>query len=129
VKSFNKKKYVKLPKEAIKYCLRRKIPKDKIKEFKWCKDPISAYYNRLIIPYKRNSDGMIYGFNARLINEKLVTKFNPKYKKSLVHPLNISVYNLYNIDNEKPVYVVEGEFDSFCIKNLLSSSNQCKIPV
>lgn len=97
---------------ATKFCTDRKIP-----EKYWSKFYISLdgiYKNRLIIPFY-NKENKIYYYQARVLpnidygkygEDKYTCKMGKKF-----------AFNIHNIDNEKPVCIVEGPIDSMFIEN------------
>jgi len=117
VKSLSKKIFVNIKEnqDAVKYCKNRKIPKEIYEKFFWCKasKKEKAYGQMLIMPLYRNSDDAMYGFLGRSITEK-------KFHISLASKKNLKVGNLYNIDKDKIVYILESHIDSFFISNSIS---------
>lgn len=110
---------VKENKKAYEYLMGRKIPIDFIIEnkFKYCIEKYHAenmpYGNMITIPFIRKKDNKIYGFSSRSITDK-------KFHISLVDENNPKIYNIFNIDNNKPVYIFEGIFDSCYIDNSIA---------
>lgn len=80
--------------------------------------------NSLIIPLYIN--GKMYGFYSRNIKEKVFYTF--------IHPsaVGYKIWNWFNIDKDKPVYIFEGIFDAlsaykFGLKNVIACMG-AKIP-
>ena len=94
--------------DHLQYMRNRLVPKEIIKNClvytgnKW-------YNNYVVIPFI-NGD-RIYGFQARSIIEKsfYISKLN-----------DITILNYFNIDNDSNVYVMEGAFDAFHVKNAVA---------
>lgn len=93
---------------AINLCEERKIPEDIW--VKWFVATDGMYKNRLIIPFF-DDKGKIYYYQGR----SLFPNMEPKY---LSRPGDHnSIYNYYNVDNSKPVVVLEGPIDSNFVEN------------
>lgn len=105
-----------LCKKAIKICQDRYIPEEIYSKF-FVATPGegSVYSNRMIIPFY-NAEGEIYYWQARSINPH----HDPKYLNRLTSKSE-SVYNIYNIDKTKPVFITEGPIDSMFIENSIST--------
>ena len=104
VKTF--KKITKFEK-ACEYCVRRKIPEAVWS--KWFYSIDGFYKDRIIIPYYDNNNE-IYYYTGRSLNPKNIVKYLSRRGENLN-----SCYNLYNIDNSKPVFIFEGPIDAiFC---------------
>ena len=100
--------------QAKQYCINRKIPESIWSKFFVCTGKC-LYQNRLIIPFFDNKNN-IYYFQGRALSDKQQIKYiNRKVNK------NNSIYNLYNIDKEKPVVVLEGPIDSMFIENAVAT--------
>lgn len=100
-------------KEAIEYCKNRKIPEEIYKKFYWCYNKKSKFYNKLVMPLYRNNDNKIYGFVARSLTNK-------RFLVSFTSELNVRLYNIYNIDNERPVYILESMIDAYNVDNSIA---------
>lgn len=129
-KTLNSKFFKALPQEAIDYCIKRKIPKDVYSKFYWGVHPEKRWNNTMIMPLYRNSDNAIYGFVGRAIDKKKFVFI--RFSK------DNSIYNIFNIDNSKPVYIFESIIDSLVMPNsiaMLTSDindellNQIKNPI
>ena len=110
--------------KAVKYLIKRKIPKDKIKE---CYLGIDNYINpetkevlrlnhRIIIPYRCKDK--IYAFQGRTL---LDSEYVPKYL-TIKGKNDIKIYNFFDVDKNKRVYVTEGPIDSWFLNNAISVS-------
>ena len=98
-------------KEALEYCRRRKIPDEVIKKLKFCEMPKGTKHilnNMLIFPCYYD-EHRVYAFQGRSIEGK--TFFNHFPNESF------KVYNIFNVDLTKDVYIFESIIDSFCIPN------------
>lgn len=70
------------------------------------------YDPRLLIPFVKNSTKEIYAIQARsLINQE------PKYLTILLNKDYYKLYNYYNIDKTKEIYLLEGAIDSLFLSN------------
>ena len=98
--------------KAKQYCEQRLLPADIWKRFFVCTK--GMYENRLIIPFYDNSN-KIYYFQARsLLGQE------PKYLNRKCNKDN-NIYNIFNIDRDKPVVVFEGPFDSMMVENSIAT--------
>src|SRR4030066_164330 len=106
--------------------IKRKIPKDKIKE---CYLGIDNYINpetkevlrlnhRIIIPYRCKDK--IYAFQGRTL---LDSEYVPKYL-TIKGKNDIKIYNFFDVDKNKRVYVTEGPIDSWFLNNAISVSGR-----
>jgi len=98
--------------EAIKFCQDRKIPEDIWKKFYVCSQ--EKYRNRLIIPFYNNKN-KIYFYQARIL-----PNYNDNGNKYLSRYGKKTSYNIYNIDRDKEVIIVEGPIDSMFIENSIA---------
>jgi hypothetical protein len=71
---------------------------------------------RLIVPYY-NKDGILVGFTGRAIGDSGLRYINVSLSDEQ------SFYGLDIIDHNKPVYVVEGAFDSMFLDNAIAVNN------
>ncbi len=96
-------------KDAIAWVLRRKIPESFSQTFFVSDNGI--FRNRVIIPFIDNNEN-IYYFQARTLGDDI-----PKYKNpvSNIKPL----FNIYNVDLNKPVIIFEGPIDSMFVENAI----------
>lgn len=95
-------------KNAIEYCMKRKIPENVWKKFFVAVD--GHYKDRLIIPFYDNKK-KIYYYQARALKKQ-----TPKYLNRLTEK-DKAIYNFYGIDIKKPVIVLEGPLDSLFVEN------------
>lgn len=99
-------------KNALDYCLRRKIPREVFNKFYVSTD--GKYRNRLIIPFY-TKDKTINFFQARdLIGN------TPKYLNRKINKENI-LYNIDFVNKEKEIISVEGPIDSMFIENSIAT--------
>jgi transcription elongation factor Elf1 len=115
---------------AVKYVLKRKIPRDKwhllyfapkFKKFtnsvtpKFV-EPIEGEHPRMIIPYFTPA-GKCFAFQARAYGEE-----DPKYYTIKVDETEEKIYGLDRVDYGKRIYVVEGPLDSLFLPNSIAVS-------
>jgi hypothetical protein len=103
--------------EAIDYLDNRKIPKPIYKDWFFVEKDINVevdFKGHIVIPLKRNIDGGIYGFNSRSIYEK-------EFRNYLFSENGLKIYNLYNVNIDKDIFVFESVFDSLYIENSIAS--------
>jgi hypothetical protein len=102
--------------EAVEYLRNRNIPEEIFKNWYYVPEDLDLEYNfagNIVIPLKRNSDNKFYGFTSRSISQK-------KFIIQLFSEEAYKVYNLYNVDLEKEVYIFESVFDSLYIENSIA---------
>jgi hypothetical protein len=98
-------------KQAFNYIRSRNITDDMIKKYNigFCYQ--GDYANRIIIP-SYNKDGEINYFTGRSYESKPFLKYkNPEAQKEII------IFNENLIDWDKPVFLVEGPFDSIFVDN------------
>jgi hypothetical protein len=103
--------------EAISYLENRKIPKQIYKDWFFVQSDIDLmldFKGHIVIPFKRNSDNKVYGFNSRSIYQK-------EFRNYLFSENGLKIYNFYNVDITKDIYVFESVFDSLYIDNSIAS--------
>jgi transcription elongation factor Elf1 len=115
---------------AVKYVLKRKIPRDKwhllyfapkFKKFtnsvtpKFV-EPIEGEHPRMIIPYFTPA-GKCFAFQARAYGDE-----DPKYYTIKVDETEEKIYGLDRVDYSKRIYVVEGPIDSLFLPNAIAVS-------
>jgi hypothetical protein len=97
---------------AYQYLVSRRVPDETIdKLLYYLSDEEKIVYNRSIVfPFYNKGFKTYYGFQSRQIINKFfhIELQNEDYPK---------IWNLFNIDNTKPVYIFEGFFDSIVIDN------------
>ena len=109
------KEFKELNKESIEYLKKRKIPEEYYKDFFYCNSIIEIKINNqvkkvdlrdfIIIPfYYRKNKNKLYGFQALKSNKKMFNIFLPDG--------NYKIWNLYDIDTNKTIYVSESIFDA-----------------
>jgi len=97
--------------KALNLCISRKIPENVWT--KWYVSTNGLYKNRMIIPFYDNK-GKIYYYQARdLVGNK------PKYLNRIQNK-DQALYNIYNIDKDKPVVLLEGVIDCLFIPNSIA---------
>lgn len=102
----------KLCKTAIDLCIKRLIPEEVwSKFFVALPGKGSVYSNRMIIPFYDNNEE-IYYWQGRALLEKQ----DPKYLNRLTDK-DEAIYNIFNIDKNKPVFITEGPIDSIFVEN------------
>ena len=105
------RKLTHLYKQAFNYLKSRNITNDMIEKYHIGYCDSGQYENRIIIP-SYNSDGEVNYFVARSYLKYTNRKYmNPQVDKNLL------IWNEHLIDWEKPVYLVEGAFDSIFLEN------------
>jgi len=98
-------------KQAYNYIKKRNITDDMVKKYRigFCYE--GKYANRIIIP-SYDKDGDLNFFTARSYEVKPFLKYiNPEAKKEII------IFNESLIDWDKPIYLVEGPFDSIFVDN------------
>lgn len=104
-------KYKGLLNNAIDLCISRKIPESVWK--KWFVSTHGLYKDRMIIPFYDSSDN-IYYYQARdLVGNK------PKYLNRIQNK-DEALYNIHNIEKDKPVIILEGVIDSLYVQNSIA---------
>jgi hypothetical protein len=113
--------------EAVQFCLKRKIPKEKFKQLYFVDDirkieQLSDKYKntlktkepRLVIPFY-DEKGLLVGVTCRALrNESL------RYVTIKINEDKPFIFGLDFIDRNKKVYVVEGPIDSLFIPNCIA---------
>jgi len=113
--------------EAVQFCLKRKIPREKfnrlyfIKNIKDIVQLSPSYANkittdepRLVIPYF-NNDGQLAGVTCRALRGESLRYIVIKVKEE-----DLQVFGLGEINKDKPIYVVEGPIDSLFLPNAIA---------
>lgn len=104
---------------ARQYLYKRRLPLPAIMQIKFCIDKTyeeGIYYNRIIFPLIRESDGYIYGFQARSLDGR-----EPKYL-TVVEPNHHKIWNMYNVNWNRKVYCLEGIIDAMFVKNSIAAT-------
>jgi hypothetical protein len=99
--------------QAYNYIKSRNITDEMCSKYNigFCKD--GMYENRIIIPsYNENHDVDYFVARSYLSKTKMKYK-NPEAQKEII------IFNEYLIDWDKPIYIVEGAFDSIFIDNAI----------
>ena len=98
-------------KQACNYIRKRNINNEQIRKFNigFCRNGL--YENRIIIP-SYDVDGNVNYFTSRSFISNIKPKYlNPEAQKELI------IFNEKHIDWEKPLFLVEGVFDSIFLEN------------
>ena len=111
--------------EARRYLEKRNIPQDRLCDFYYCEkfkewtnsvqqtfDSTSHEESRIIIPFY-DREGNCFGFQGR----SLSLKAKIKYITIILEKGLPKIYGLDKIDETKPIYIVEGPFDSTFVDN------------
>ena len=77
-------------------------------------DTISRDESRIIIPMY-NEDKILIGFQGRSLGPNSV-----KYITVMINEDAPKIYGLDQIDNEKPIYIIEGPFDATLVQNAVA---------
>lgn len=93
--------------QALAYCNKRKIPQHQIKKMYYNCHTKMPFGDSLIFPFSK--DEFNYGFQARDIKRKFFYTFSKNE--------SFKIYNIFNVDLEKPVYIFESIIDSLFKKN------------
>jgi DNA primase len=113
--------------EAVQFCLKRKIPREKFKQLYFVddirkieqlsdkyKDTLKTKEPRLVIPFY-DEKGLLVGVTCRALrNESL------RYVTIKINEDKPFIFGLDFIDRNKKVYVVEGPIDSLFIPNCIA---------
>ena len=104
-------KHRKLLDKALELCTSRMIPE--LVYNKWFISTHGLYKDRLIIPFYDNNDN-IYYYQARdLVGNA------PKYLNRIQNK-DRALYNIHNIEKDKPVILLEGVIDCLYIQNSIA---------
>jgi len=98
-------------KPAVEYCKSRNIPEEWINRLLYCPRKGVGFGEMLIFPLYFDEE-QLYGFQGRSLEGKRFHTFMPNdsYK----------VFNFFEIDRERPVYVLESIIDSFSLPNSIA---------
>ena len=91
--------------EGLAYCVKRKIPKTVLDKMFF-----NPKHKTIIFPLYFGEK--IYGWQERSISKKYFHTHTEE---------NYKIYNFFNIDNKKPVFIFESIIDSLFVKNSISS--------
>lgn len=96
--------------KCIAYINKRKIPSYVAEQLFYCTKEKLPCYDMIIFPFKK--ENLVYGFQGRSLSGK----------KFYIHSKNDSfkVYNIFNVDWEKPVYIFESIIDSLYTPNSIT---------
>ena len=113
--------------EAVQFCLKRKIPKDKFKRLYFIpnmkdivqlsdkyKDKIVTEEPRLVIPFY-NGIGQLSGVTCRALRGESLRYVLIKIKED-----EDLVFGLNEVDKTKPIHVCEGPLDSLFLPNAIA---------
>ena len=101
---------IRIHKKEIKYLLNRKITYSNIKQFN-IRVGINDYQNRVIFPCFDDKGNCIYFTGRAILND-----IKPRYKNAKVERGGI-IWNYYNVDYSKPVYICEGIINAISLYN------------
>ena len=93
--------------QALAYCKKRKIPEYQIKKLYYNNNTEQSFGDSLIFPFTKGEYN--YGFQARNLKRKFFYTFSKNE--------SFKIYNIFNVDLEKPVYIFESVIDSLFKKN------------
>lgn len=98
-------------KRAMNYLRGRNITDEMVQKFNigFCRE--GKYSNRIIIPSYNKKKNLNYFIARSYIDKPLLKYLNPKAEKEII------IFNEHLIDWNKPIYIVEGAFDSIFIPN------------
>lgn len=111
-----------LQQRALSYCKSRDFPEEKINQLYVCYEDYKEngkikYYLklRIIIPFFK--DNTMYAFQGRSLLDNSLIKY-----MTIKESNDIKIYNYFNVDKNKPVFVTEGPIDSWFIDNCIATS-------
>jgi len=88
------------------YLKKRKIPKKMLERLYYCNTPNHNCSDMVIFPFYKGEE--VYGYQGRSVTEK---RFHNNVQEGF------KLYNIYNVDTKKPVYIFESIIDSLFIEN------------
>ena len=113
--------------EAVQFCLKRKIPKEKFNQLYFIKnmkdivqlsdkykDKITTEDPRLVIPFY-NDIGQLSGVTCRALRGESLRYILIKIKED-----ESLIFGLNEVDKTKPIHVVEGPLDSLFLPNAIA---------
>jgi DNA primase len=99
----------------MNYLEERLVPPKNLKflKFYYNHEKEEIFNNSIVFPFYNRGYGSYYGFQSRRLNNKIfhIELQDPNYPK---------LYNIFNVDLTKEVYIFEGFFDSLSIDNSVS---------
>jgi len=99
-------------KDCVDYCESRKIPYSEYS--KWFYATGGVFNGRIIITF-RKPNGKIYYYQGRSFNNTKGIRYMSRFGD-----YKVSIYNYYNVDENKPVSVLEGPIDSVFVENSIA---------
>ena len=115
--------------EAVQFCLKRKIPKNKFDTLYFIpnikdivqlsskyKESIKGEEPRLILPFY-NEEGALTGVTCRALRGEALRYITVKIKED--QPL---LFGVNELDKNQPVYLVEGPIDSLFLPNAIAAN-------
>ena len=115
--------------EAVKFCISRKIPKEKFSELYFVenicdivqlnqsyRDQVKGKEPRLVIPFF-DSDGQLTGVTCRALRNETLRYVTIKIKEE-----NLLIFNLDKVKKDETIYVTEGPLDSLFLPNAIAVS-------
>ena len=98
-------------KHALKYLKSRGLTKEDILRYNIGYCETGKYRNRIIIPSYDESNELNYFIGRSYLSKTKRKYMNPEAQKEII------IFNEYLVDWTKPIYIVEGAFDSIFIPN------------
>lgn len=102
--------------DAFHYLTLRRVPEETISRLRLIGG------DTIVFPFWTKNYGTIYGFQSRQI-------FDKRFHIELQKPDYPKIWNLFNVDLDKPVYIFEGFFDSIVIDNSIALNGADISPV
>lgn len=102
--------------DAYHYLTLRRVPEETISRLRLIGG------DTIVFPFWTKNYGTIYGFQSRQI-------FDKRFHIELQKPDYPKIWNLFNVDLDKPVYIFEGFFDSIVIDNSIALNGADISPV
>lgn len=102
--------------DAYHYLTLRRVPEETISRLRLIGG------DTIVFPFWTKNYGAIYGFQSRQI-------FDKRFHIELQKPDYPKIWNLFNVDLDKPVYIFEGFFDSIVIDNSIALNGADISPV
>jgi hypothetical protein len=99
--------------QAYNYIKSRNITDEMCKKYRIGFCLTGPYENRIIIPSYDENDELTYFIGRSYLSKTKRKYMNPEAQKEII------IFNEYLIDWDKPIYIVEGAFDSIFIDNAI----------
>jgi len=118
---------------VYKFCTKRKLPIETFeiyyadKFIEWTKSNTDKFkdfdvkedHPRIVLPFK-DRNGMIFGYTARALDDTQKQKY---YRIFVDDTVKEKFFGMDRLDDNKQIYVLEGEIDSLMIPNAIAVSN------